>query len=343
MSRRSHLVGTIPAPGAREAMDDGPGRAGIRASTCFPTARRGSDWTGSGRSSRGCAQNPDVELARDGDWTDYDDSPQFRVKRGHRLEGDSIDLGYARFFRESRPIFQQLVSERGLTDVPFQVGIPSDLDLALFTFGPRRSLRARRAFTDATLREIREIHEEAPGEVVFQIEVPAELIFVARVPGQLQPLMARWMARTITGLARKSPEGTRFGIHLCLGDLNHRSLARMKDTRPVVHLANAIARRWPAGRTLEFMHAPFAAAVEPPRTEERWYRPLERLRLPPSTRFIAGFAHDRQDLDVQLRLRATIDEAVGAPVDIATSCGLGRRDPEAAAAAMHRTAELVAD
>jgi len=288
----------------------------------------------------GMREHPDIELVQEGDWSEYDKTPRFRVKRGHRLRGETIDLGYARFFGESFPIFEELTAAGGLADIPFQVGIPSPFDLALFTFGPRGAFRERRAYTEATLREMREIHTEAPERVVFQIEVPAELIFVARMPSPLQPLMARYMAGMVTKLAQQSPAGSRFGVHLCLGDMNHRSLMGMRDTRPVVHLANAIARRWPDDRSLEFMHAPFAAAVEPPSTDEAWYRPLERLRLPPSTRFIAGFAHEGQDLEVQREILATIEAAVGEPVDLATSCGLGRRDPEAARAAIRRTAEL---
>ena len=38
-----------------------------------------------------------------------------------------------------------------------------------------------------------------------------------------------------------------------------------------------------------------------------------------------------------------IDAAVGQPVDISTSCGLGRRDADAAAAALDRIAELCTD
>jgi hypothetical protein len=291
----------------------------------------------------GMRENPDVELVHEGDWSEYDKLPRFRVKRGHRLRPESIDLGYARFFRESFPLFEELTAAQGLTGIPFQVGIPSDFDLALFTFGPRGALRHRRVFTEATVREIGEIHAEAGDRAVFQIEVPAELVFVARMPTPVQPLVARYMAGIVTRLAAGSPTRARFGIHLCLGDMNHRALMSMRDTAPVVRLANAIARRWPDGRTLEFMHAPFAAAVEPPSTEPGWYQPLERLRLPERTRFIAGFAHDLQTLDDQRQIQATIDRVLGKPADVAASCGLGRRTPEEAIAVMRRTAELAQD
>jgi hypothetical protein len=45
----------------------------------------------------------------------------------------------------------------------------------------------------------------------------------------------------------------------------------------------------------------------------------------------------------QRELRALIESATGRSVDIAASCGLGRRDPEAAASAMRRMVELTAD
>ena len=342
MSRRTHLVGTIPAPGPREAMELAISELGATVDM-LPDGETGERLNWIQKIIEAMREHPDVELVREGDWSEYDKTPRFRVKRGRRLRGETIDLGYARFFRESFPLFEELTGAQGLSELPFQVGIPSPFDLALFTFGPRGAFSQRRAYTEATMREIREIHSEAGAQVVFQIEVPAELIFVARMPSPLQPLMARYMAGMVTKLAQGSPAGARFGVHLCLGDMNHRSLMSMRDTTPVVRLANAIAKRWPAGRSLEFMHAPFAAAIEPPAVDGTWYRPLETLRLPSATRFIDGFAHEGQDLEVQREIRATIEAAVGKPVDIATSCGLGRREPDEARSAIRRTAELAAD
>jgi hypothetical protein len=125
--------------------------------------------------------------------------------------------------------------------------------------------------------------------------------------------------------------------------MNHKALATMPDTTPVVLLANAIVKAWPAGRTLEFVHAPFAAAEIEPRTDPAWYAPLTRLEIPTSTRFAAGFVHEDQDLQVQRELRALIERNVGREVAVSTSCGLGRRTRAAAVAALERTAALTAD
>jgi hypothetical protein len=111
----------------------------------------------------------------------------------------------------------------------------------------------------------------------------------------------------------------------------------------VVLLANAIVKAWPAGRPLEFIHAPFAAANKVPRTDAVWYAPLQKLQLPAQTRFIAGFAHEDQDIEDQRRIRTMIERLVGREVDVATSCGLGRRTRPAAVAALERTAALSAD
>ena len=215
--------------------------------------------------------------------------------------------------------------------------------MALFTLGPLGAFRHRAAFREATVREIREIFRRGGRDVVFQIEVPAELVFVARMPAPLQRAMASFLARGVARLAREAPAGARFGIHLCLGDMNHRALGNMTDATPVVLLANAIVKAWPSGRPLEFVHAPFAAAQKVPRTDPAWYAPLTRLKLPGTTRFVAGFAHEDQDLEEQRRLRALIERNAGREVDVSTSCGLGRRTRPAALAALERTAALSAD
>ncbi|MBA3619601.1 MAG: hypothetical protein H0W56_08425, partial [Acidothermales bacterium] len=164
-------------------------------------------------------------------------------------------------------MFQRLRAAHELPDLTFQVGIPGDFDIALFVLGPVGAFLHRRPFTEATLREIRAIHEQAGDDVAFQIEVPAEMVFIARLPDPLQPLMARLLARGIARLAQSSPPGARFGVHLCLGDMNHRALARMRDLSPIVHLANALIDAWPRGRPLEYVHAPFPAAETPAPTD----------------------------------------------------------------------------
>jgi len=356
-TRAAHLVGSTPFTDADEAIAIAFDRLGGHLHT-VPDGETGDRRNWIIHIVEALRAHPDLEIAREGDWTDYDRTPVFRVRRGQHLTGDSLDLQHVAPFAEAYPIFARRRDEAvaagvpGAGDLAFQVGIPGDFDMALFVFGPSGPFLHRRPFSEATLEEIRTISSRAGrdaagrSDVVSQLEIPAELVFVARFPAPLQPLVARWLGGGVAALAARSPEGTRFGIHLCVGDMNHRALATLRDVAPLVRLANAIGRQWPAGRSLEFVHAPFAAAVLPPPSPAtvdgaRFYRPLSGLRLPRATRFVAGFVHESPPLVEQQETLALIESLVGRRVDVATSCGLGRRDREAALGTIERARELV--
>lgn len=288
----------------------------------------------------GLRSHPDLKVLREGAWSGYDDQLNFAVRKGHKFTGQSLDLGYVKAYRASRPVFERLRVEYGRPDLTFQVGIPGDFDMALFALGLTGPFRHRRPFTDATVREIEQIHAEAGNDVLFQIEVPAELVFVTKLPAALQPVMAAWMGGIVTSLARRAPRGARFGVHLCLGDLEHKALCAPRDTGPVVRLTNAIVRRWPVDCPLEYIHAPLAAGQDPPPLDESFYRPLAQLRLPAGIRFVAGFLHEDRSMEELRWLLAAIEFQVGQPVDVAASCGLGRRGTVAAEAVMRQSAQL---
>lgn len=339
VERAAHLVGSLPGTSAEAAMADALERLGPRLRS-LPDGETGERRNWIIHIIESFRDHPDLELVSDGDWSDYDRLPRFRVRKGHHLYGASLSFGHVDAVEESLPAFLALRDKAGLPDLHFQVGVPGDLDMAIFTLGPKAALRHRRAFTEATLDEVRRVHRLTRGEAVFQIEVPAELVFVARAPAPGRPALARLLGGHLAALAAGSAPGTRFGIHLCLGDMNHRALGRMQDCGPLVQLTNAIARAWPNDKVLDFVHAPFAAAEEPPPLAPGFYEPLARLDLPRATRFVAGIAHEDQPLPDQLEIRARLDTILGRAVDISTSCGLGRRSPEAATAALDRIAEL---
>ena len=337
MSTRAHLVGSIPAEDPEDAMDLALSRLGPHLRT-LPDGETGERRNWIIHIIELFRDHPDLELRRDGDWTGYDDIPVFRIRRGHQLAASSLDFGHVAAFQRSFPAFLERREAAGRPDLAFQVGLPGDFDMALFTLGPSGPFLHRAPFTEATLAEIRAIHAQGGDDVVFQLELPAELVAVARMPSVLQPAMARYLAGGVTDLVAAAPEGTRVGIHLCLGDMNHRALGRMSDVSPLVHLANAIAARWPSGRPLEYVHAPFAAAVEPPPNRTSFYRPVERIRLGRDVPFVAGFVHEDLSLEAHRTLRDHLSGLLGRPVDVATACGLGRRERTDA----ERTMELAA-
>lgn len=274
-------------------------------------------------------------MRREGNWTDYDDQLNLRVRRGRRLRGIDLDLGHPRHAQELDRIARAAEWTGSV-----QVGIPSDLDMALFTLGPTGPLRHRGAFTDATTRHITEIRQQLGDRAVFQLEAPAEQVVVIKTPAVLRGFTAAWCGRGLARLARPSPVGTRFGLHLCLGDLGHRALAGTPSTAPLVTLTNAVARAWPAGRRLEFVHLPLAAGHLPPTLDPAFHAPLAGLRLPVGTRVVAGFLHEELTDEQCDQLLATVEDAVGATVDVAASCGLGRRSVAAAETTLAQGARL---
>lgn len=150
-------------------------------------------------------------------------------------------------------------------------------------------------------------------------------MLLAKAPAPARPALAKVLARPIIALAAASPEGTRFGVHLCLGDMNNRALGTMDDVTPLVLLANAILAGWPDGRRLGILHPRFAAADHPATTDPQFYAPLTSLNLPAGVRFAAGFAHEAQSLTDQVAIRSMIDDLLHREVAIAAACGLGRR------------------
>ncbi|MFD0687887.1 hypothetical protein [Actinomadura fibrosa] len=343
MSGRSvHLVGSYPADDARQAMTAAVRAAGPRLRT-LADGEVGERRNWVMNIIDGFRDHPDVELRRDGDWSGYGETPVFRVKRGHRLTADALRLRHARDAETSFAEFTKIRADHGLDGLAFQVGIPGDLDLALFAFGPARALARRGAFREALAREIGEIAAWGGREVLFQLEYPVELVMAASAPAPLRPPVARFLARGMARPAAAAPPGTRFGVHLCVGDLNHRALKRLASTAPLVALTRALLRAWPDGRPLEYVHVPLASGDAPPTLDTAFYQDLKRLRtMPRDVRFIAGLVHPAQDVEDQRHVLRTVETLLGRTADVSSPCGLGRSSPAEAEQALTRAAALAA-
>jgi len=181
-SRRVHLVGTIPATSTREALSLVSHTLGDTITDWLPDGETGArrDWIG--RLVEDLRNHPDLELSRDGDWSDYESTPAFKVKAGHNFE--SVDLDYFKYFEESWPEFEKARAELGRTDLAFQIGIPGPIDVAFAAFGfnPIRGFRRSGPFEDATVNEIERSHAVAGNEVVYQLESPIEVEVTTRIP-----------------------------------------------------------------------------------------------------------------------------------------------------------------
>ena len=340
--RNAYLVGSLPGEDPAQAMSAAVSILGPYLQT-LPDGETGErrNWVIS--IVDGLRDHPDLHLRKAGDWSDYDRTPVLGIRRGHRLYGASLDFGHVAAVTHSYPLFEQVRRSAGLAPLRFQQGVPGDFDLAMFTLGPAGALLHRRPFTEASLGEIREVKKITGPDTLFQIEVPVELVLLAKAPVPARPALARYLARAVTAMAAGAAPGTRFAVHLCLGDMNNKAFGTMSDVSPLVLLANAVMKAWPAGRPLEILHAPFAAADQPAATDAAFYQPLNNLKLAAGVQFAAGFAHESQSAADQHQIRTVIEDHLERRVLIASACGLGRRSRAAGQAVMERIADLCQD
>ncbi|WP_225728182.1 MULTISPECIES: hypothetical protein [unclassified Nocardia] len=283
-----------------------------------------------------------LEVKQVGRWSPSWRRTIHRVPPGKTLTGDMMDLGYLREAEQALPAFTALRREYELPGLTMQVGMPTDLSLTFVAVGAAGVRSHRRAFADASLRHIPTIRESTGDNVVFQLEATAELVLMALSQPLHRQVDARFgLAAGIAAMAAAAPAGTRFGVHMCLGSLNNKAATGLRSAAPLVDLANSIARQWPSGRKLEYVHGPFAAGAIPPSTKPEFYEPLSRLALPQGTAFYAGFVHDAPTEAEQLHTLHMIEERLGRPVDgVASPCGLGRRPRDVADAMVARAGIL---
>ncbi|MEU1993704.1 hypothetical protein ABZ511_04565 [Nocardia gamkensis] len=342
-TRTVHFVGSFPAESTDVAMKAMLDSAGARLRT-LPT--------GETRRYEFYIQ-PIIEdlvtqgvlaVKKPGTWRSSRDRTIHRVARGAELRGDSMDLGYLREAEEALPIFRELRGVRELPGLALQIGMPTDFTLAFVAMGAAGLRRHRRAFFDATVREIAAVRALAGDDVVVQLEATAELVLTARAqPSHRLVDRALGLGEGIAALAAAAPEGTRFGVHLCLGSLRNKARGKLRDARPLVDLANSVVRHWPQGRILQFVHGPVAAGDIPPSADPEFYAPLADLALAAGTDFYAGLVHDVPTEAQQLKTLRTLENALGRPVDgVACACGLGRRPRPVADVLMARAEVLAA-
>lgn len=309
-------------------------------------------------------EHPDLEVKQEGNFDDYHDLLMFRVRDGHTFDGTTIDMDYFNRVRaELAELDRQAPGERR----DLLVGMPDFLNLSLFLFGApsvrrlRTSLASGHGFrreladTPDMLRYARQVRRGVNHEIadvslavgsraIIQLEVVLQQIAVTQAPRPVKKPLARVLAKMVVAQVAHAPEGTRFGIHQCFGDLSRSAMTTANDMESVVILANAIAAEWPAGRSLEFIHAPVAGGMEPPPTDREYYSALNDLRIPSETRFAVGLIHEDYDVADQVRVLGLVEHELPIAahrIDVSTYCGLGRRTQAKADEAGQRMIEVV--
>lgn len=343
-SRGVHFVGSFPGASTDDAMRAMLDAAGPRLRTLPTGETRRYEFYIQPIIEDLVAQGA-LEVKKPGTWRSSRERTIHRVPSGRGLTGDMMELGYLAEAQEALPIFRDLRTARELPELTLQIGMPTDFTLAFIAMGIPGVRSHRKAFRDATVRDIAAIHELVGTEdVVVQLEATAEMVLMAKA----QPLHRRLEATLCLGegiaaLAESTPAGTRFGVHLCVGSMHNKSRASMRDLRPFVELANSVVRQWPSDRPLTYVHGPLAAGDIPPSADPAFYAPLADLSLGEGTNFYAGFVHDTPTVPEQVETLRLIENALSRPVDgVASACGLGRRSRPIADALAARADTLAA-
>ncbi len=252
----------------------------------------------------------------------YTKASVLRPKKSPQEIEKYLNFKWLDYFKESYPIYQKLKKERGQENLKFQVGLPTGLGITFVVLGPLHGLRFSQAFNRRMAYEANEIAKLAdPNDLIFQIEVPIEVIMFHLMP----PIISDIAFRSIVGLINLLNPKIPIGIHLCLGDLNNESLAKISTLKRLVSFSNKLVKKIPTDRNLDFIHYPLAEGKTPPVTDASFYQELRKINLPENTRFVAGFVHEKLSIEEHILLLKNIENIRGQQVDIACSCGMGRR------------------
>lgn len=268
----------------------------------------------------------------------YQDLQKLKPRRSPREMPDFVQLGYDTYFRRSYQVFKQLRGERDKASLKFQMGIPTGFAMGFAFARQIDGVRYTGAFNTVLAREVNAAFHEAGDDLIIQIEVPPELFLAYTLPSPMMSLALR----PIYDLLSKIAPGAQIGIHLCLGDFHNEALIHPKTLRKMVEFSNRLVDHWPSTHRLVYIHYPFAEGAVPPTLDWDYYEALRAVRLPQGTRFVGGFVHELLSYEDNRRILNAIEDARDEEVDVAASCGLGRRTPEAAEKIMHLMAQLAA-
>jgi hypothetical protein len=268
----------------------------------------------------------------------YTKASVLRPKKSPTEIEKSLNFKWLDYFKKSYPIYKKLKKEYSLEHLKFQVGLPTGLGITMVVLGPIYGLRYAQTFNRRMAFEANEIAKIAdPNDLIFQIEVPIEVIMFHMMP----PIISNIAFRSITGLIKLLNPKIPIGIHLCLGDLNNESLAKIKTLKSLVKFSNKLVDRFPATHQLDFMHFPLAEGKTPPVANDAFYNELQKVKLPHGTRFIAGFVHEKLSIEEHKHMLKNIERIRGEQIEIACSCGMGRRTSASADQLLKIKKELV--
>lgn len=237
------------------------------------------------------------------------------------------NLFYADFAGESYAEFRRLKDAGEIVaGTKFQVDlVPAHSVIWLFLVDALHA-QIDSIYNDALKREIDKIAAAIPhDELAIQFDV-ASAVFArlerneASSYGRTKAEMQETFGNILVELGNRVPDDIDLLYHLCYGDSGHKHVVEPTDMNDMVEFANRLVQH--IKRPIQLIHMP----VPHNRSDDSYFEPLKRLKLPPETELCLGLVHYRDGIE-GARRRMETAKRHASRFSIATECGFGRRDP----------------
>jgi len=232
------------------------------------------------------------------------------------------ELGYA---REARASYLDFCSARSRGELPshvrFQVCLPTPMGVIYAFCTAPDLLTIEPAYEQAMLREVEAICRAIPhDDLCIQWDFCHEMIIWDGQPHDMLPRVRASKDEIIARMVRicaPVPAAVELGFHLCYGDFGARHFIEPRDSGKMVEVANALARS--VQHEIAYIHLPVPMA----RTDDDYFRPLQELRLSPTTELYLGLVHAADGVE-GTRRRISVARRYVKAFGIATECGMAR-------------------
>jgi len=340
-----HFVGSIPLPDSETVFRTLAGAVGPHV-VRLPDGETGIRKTWIRFLQDVLAQNPAIEFATgvppfkfvQWDGKVVREIPRLRIKPGMTPDAKDFKTGYADMAIESYSVFDRL-QKAGVIPmgVKFQISIPTPIAPTYNNMVPQDRQKLLPSLTKHFIGEVKAIAAALPNDrIAIQWDVCQEVL---AWEGYFDKGPVDFRTETIDVLAEIGdavPKQIELGYHLCYGSPADEHMVQPKDAGIMTEIVNAIVAR--VQRPIQFFHLP----VPKGRTDDAYFAPLEKLKLPPGTALYLGLIHHNDAEGDAKRLAAARRHV---RVDgIGTECGMARGEPSrlpALLAAHARAAEIV--
>jgi len=323
-----HFVGSIPLPDAETAFRTLSGAVGDHIKR-LPDGETGIRKTWIRFLQDVLAQNPAIEVAHDVPpfrFVQWDgrlvrEIPRLRIKAGMLPKAADFKTGYAAMAIESFALFDRMQQSGTIPKgVKFQISIPTPIAPTYNNMVPADRPKLLPPLTQHFIGEVAAIAKALPNDrIAIQWDVCQEVL---AWEGYYDPGPVDFRKETIDvsgEIGNAVPNAIELGYHLCYGSPADEHMVQPKDSGIMVEIVNAVVAR--VQRPIQFFHLP----VPKGRTDDAYFAPLEKLKLPAGTQLYLGLIHHGDAEGDARRLAAARRHT---RVDgIGTECGMARGDP----------------